>query len=66
MLRDGDVKWLPVLTAAKKLGVSMARIYQLCDRSMLVSIKVDNTVLVSARSVEMRASGSKEVENAAA
>lgn len=54
MAYDGDVKWVPVRTAAKTLGVSMARIYQLIDKGELVSMKVDLTVLVSMRSCNAR------------
>lgn len=54
MLRDGEVKWLPVQTAAKMLGVSMTRVYQLIGAGVLLSIKVDSTVLVSQRSIETR------------
>jgi hypothetical protein len=53
---DGDVRWLPVRTAAKMLQVSMTRVYQLIERGDLLSIKVDSTVLVSGRSVEARTS----------
>lgn len=54
MLYDGEVKWVPVRTAAKTLGVSMARVYQLIERGELVSMKVDLTVLVSIRSCHAR------------
>jgi len=54
MLRDGEVKWVPVSAAAKSLGVSTKRVYQIIDAGGLVSMKVDATVLVSARSVEDR------------
>lgn len=50
MAYDGEVKWVPVRTAAKTLGVSMARVYQLIAAGELVSMKVDLTVLVSMRS----------------
>jgi translation elongation factor EF-1alpha len=53
---DGDVRWVPVRTAAKMLQVSMTRVYQLIERGDLLSIKVDSTVLVSGRSVEARTS----------
>jgi len=51
---DGEVKWVPVRTAAKTLGISMARVYQLIARGELVSMKVDMTVLVSMRSCNAR------------
>ena len=54
MAYDGEVKWVPVRTAAKALGVSMARVYQLIDKGELVSMKVDLTVLVSMRSCAAR------------
>lgn len=54
MIYDGDVKWVPVRTAAKTLGVSMARVYQLIKDGELVSMKVDLTVLVSMRSCNAR------------
>ncbi|MBE3046026.1 hypothetical protein IMZ48_26500 [Candidatus Bathyarchaeota archaeon] len=54
MAYDGDVKWVPVRTAAKTLGVSMARVYQLIEKGDLVSMKVDLTVLVSMRSCNAR------------
>lgn len=54
LTRDGEVKWLPVRTVAKRLGVSMARVYQLIEAGDLCSIKVDLTTLVSCRSVESR------------
>ena len=54
MLYDGEVKWVPVRTAAKTLGISMARVYQLIEKGELVSMKVDLTVLVSMRSCHAR------------
>lgn len=54
MVYDGDVKWVPVRTAAKQLGVSMARVYQLIKDGSLVSVKSDMTVLVSMRSCSAR------------
>jgi len=54
MAYDGEVKWVPVRTAAKTLGVSMARVYQLIEKGDLVSMKVDLTVLVSIRSCSAR------------
>jgi hypothetical protein len=54
MVYDGDVKWVPVRTASKMLGVSMARIYQLIEKGELTSMKVDLTVLVSIRSCNAR------------
>lgn len=52
LTRDGEVKWLPVRTVAKRLGVSMARVYQLIEKGDLCSIKIDLTTLVSCRSIE--------------
>jgi hypothetical protein len=54
MIYDGDVKWVPVRTAAKTLGVSMARIYQLIASGDLTSMKVDCTTLVSLKSCNAR------------
>lgn len=54
MAYDGEVKWLPVRAVANSLGVSAARIYQLIESGALTSVKVDSTVLVSMRSVELR------------
>jgi len=51
---DGEVKWLPVSSASKQLGVSVPRVYQLIERGDLVSMKVDSTVLVSCRSIQTR------------
>lgn len=52
MFNDGDVKWVPVRTAAKMLQVSMARVYQLIERGELCSVKVDLTTLVGLRSID--------------
>jgi len=52
MSYDGDVKWIPVSSAAKLMGVSTARVRQLIRASFLTSVKMDSTVLVSSRSVE--------------
>jgi len=54
MSYDGEVKWLPVSAAASRLGISRARVYQLIEDQVLLSIKVDATVLVSTRSCEAR------------
>ena len=54
MSYDGDVKWIPVRTAAKLLKVTMARIYQLIESGELVSVKSDMTVLVSLKSCNAR------------
>ena len=54
MIYDGDVKWVPVRTAAKFLGVSMARVYQLITAGDLTSMKVDCTTLVSLKSCNAR------------
>jgi len=54
MSYDGDVKWIPVRTAAKMLSVSMARVYQLIESGELVSVKSDMTVLVSLKSCNAR------------
>ena len=54
MLRDGEVKWIPVSAARKMLGVSRQRVYQLIEHGVLLSMKVDNTILVSHKSVVSR------------
>jgi hypothetical protein len=54
MVNDGDIKWLPVSAAASRLGISRARVYQLIEDAVLLSIKVDSTVLVSGRSIDQR------------
>jgi hypothetical protein len=51
---DGDVKWVPVSAAASRLGISRTRVYQLIGEGALLSIKVDSTVLVSAKSCDLR------------
>lgn len=66
MIYDGDVKWVPVRTAAKTLGVSMARIYQLIAAGDLVSMKVDMTTLVSLKSCNARQLLLEEVKKNAA
>jgi hypothetical protein len=63
---DGDVKWVPVRTAASMLGVSMCRVYQLVEAGELLSIKVDNTVLVSQRSCYARREARIKEESRAA
>lgn len=54
MLSELEIKWVPVRTASKLLGVSMKRVYQLIEEGSLMSRKVDCTVLVSLRSVAAR------------
>lgn len=54
MKYDGEVRWLPVSSVAKTLSVSRQRVYALINQSKLSAIKVDDTVLVSSRSVSMR------------
>lgn len=51
---DGDVKWIPVRSAAKLLGVSRQRVSRLCREGSLVSVLYDGTRLVSQKSVEVR------------
>jgi excisionase family DNA binding protein len=46
--------WVPISTAAKVLGVSRQRVYQLIDEEKVGARKVDGTVLVSAVSLEQR------------
>lgn len=54
MKYDGEVKWLPVSQVAKTLSVSRQRVYALINQNKLSAIKIDDTVLVSSRSVSMR------------
>jgi excisionase family DNA binding protein len=55
---------VPVRTAAKRLGVSQARVYQMIEEGKLSSIKMDSTVLVFESSIEwaiaMRTGGQKD------
>jgi len=59
MVHDGDVKWVPVRTAAKMLGVSMTRVYQLVEDGELTGMKLDLTTLVGVRSIEVRKSSER-------
>ncbi len=54
MRREIGVEWVPVRTAAKMLGVSMARVYQLIESGDLRAQKMDSTMLVYQKSVEYR------------
>ena len=54
MKYDGEVRWVPVSSVAKTLSVSRQRVYALINQSKLTAIKVDDTVLVSSRSVSWR------------
>lgn len=54
MLSEVEIKWVPVRTASKLLGVSMKRVYQLIEEGSVTSRKVDCTVLVSVRSLVRR------------
>lgn len=55
---------IPVRTAACRLGVSAARIYQMIEEGKLTSVKIDSTVLVFESSVAwaeaMRRGGVKD------
>ena len=60
---DGDVKWIPVRSAAKMLKVSRQRVAFMCKTGALVSVIYDSTRLVSLRSVHNRLIGTgKEVD----
>jgi len=48
------MKWIPVATVAKRLGVSRQRVYDLIKLGELGWRKVDGTVLVSTKTVEQR------------
>ena len=47
-------QWIPVRTAANRLGISKQRVYQLMDCGQLTSRTCDGVRLVSARSVDAR------------
>ena len=53
---SGDVvgAYVPVSVARLMLGVSRQRIYQLIDGGLLMAVKVQNTWLISRRSIEAR------------
>ena len=57
---------VPVSTAAKRLGVSAARVYQMIEEGKLHSVKVDSTVLVFESSITWAVAMRQEgVRNAA-
>jgi hypothetical protein len=56
---SGELKWIPVRSAAKMLGCSRQRVAKLCKTCQLVSMNVDGTVLVSAESVRQRVAASQ-------
>ncbi len=64
---DGEVKWVPVKTAASMLRVTMKRVYQLIGTGSLSAVRVDRTWLVSCRSINARIEllRSEEVRNVA-
>jgi len=49
-----EVKWVPVSTAAKLLGVSKQRVHELTASGALARVDMDGTVLVGRRSIESR------------
>lgn len=49
-----ETAWVPVSVAADELGVRRQRIHQLLKDGKLVGKKLNNTVLVSLRSIEAR------------
>jgi len=51
---DDDLRWIPVRSAARRLGVSCARVYQLLHEGQLSSIKMGCTYMVLSRSVDAR------------
>jgi excisionase family DNA binding protein len=55
---------VPVRTAAKQLGVTAARVYQMIEEGKLIAQKVDKTVLVFESSIDwaiaMRTGGVKD------
>lgn len=48
------INWVPVKTAAKRLGVSRQRVHQLMKTGALRSCQMDGVHLVSMQSVECR------------
>lgn len=48
------VDWVPVATAARALGVSKTRVYQLVDEGKLNSQELDGVILVSRHSIAVR------------
>jgi len=51
MAGSKQVGAIPVLAAAKRLGVTAARVYQMIEEGKLLSVKIDKTVLVFESSV---------------
>lgn len=51
---DCEIRWVPVKVAARELGVSTQRVYQLCGTGELVSVVYGSTRLVSLRTVRWR------------
>jgi len=49
-----DTRWLPVAEAARLLGVTPQRIYQLIHEGQLHSLKIGATYSVLRRSIEAR------------
>jgi hypothetical protein len=49
-----ELKWIPVRTAAHRLGVSRQRVHKLIKFGIIEAVSIDGTVLVSARAVEAR------------
>jgi excisionase family DNA binding protein len=57
---------IPVSAAAKRLGVTPARVYQMIEEGKLTSVKIDKTVLVFESAVTWaEAMRTGEVRNAA-
>lgn len=50
---DLGLGWIPVRTAAKMMGVSRSRVYQLVDAGDLKALRQDRTWLVHRASVDL-------------
>jgi excisionase family DNA binding protein len=57
-----DLKWVPVSSAAKSLGVSRQRIYQLTESGLLTWCKIGSVVLISNESINARMQKIRRVE----
>lgn len=49
-----EVRWIPVKTAAKMLGVSKQMVHKLINNDVLRSVVSDGTTLVSTASIHTR------------
>ena len=66
MLRQLELFWIPVSSAARLLGVSKSRVYQMIEEGKLSAQTVDSTTLVDSSSVDVQISRrGREVKRAA-